>query len=63
MVPPPARLTMPTKLRDLEIAAIYQAIERHKGNKHRAAEELGISTKTLYNKLASEQEKQADPAA
>ncbi len=63
VVAPPALLTLPTKLRDLEVAAIYQALDRHQGNKHRAAEELGISVKTLYNKLAAEQEKQADPAA
>ena len=38
-------------LRDLEIRAIHAALERHRGNKPKAAEELGISLKTLYNKL------------
>jgi two-component system NtrC family response regulator len=41
-------------LRELEMAAIHQALERHKGNKPKAAEELGISLKTLYNKLNQE---------
>ncbi len=38
-------------LRDLEVQAIYDALDRHGGNKPKAAEELGISLKTLYNKL------------
>ncbi len=38
-------------LRELEAQAIDQALERHQGNKSAAAEELGISLKTLYNKL------------
>ena len=32
-------------------AAILDALDRHGGNKPKAAEELGISLKTLYNKL------------
>jgi DNA-binding NtrC family response regulator len=43
----------PISLRDLEMQAIYQALERHGGSKPKAAEELGISLKTLYNKLNS----------
>jgi DNA-binding NtrC family response regulator len=38
-------------LREIEMQAIYQALERLDGNKPKAAEELGISLKTLYNKL------------
>ncbi len=51
----------PISLRELEMQAIYQALDRHGGNKPRAAEELGISLKTLYNKLnaASELEQTA----
>ncbi len=51
----------PISLRELEMQAIYQALDRHSGNKPRAAEELGISLKTLYNKLnaASELEQTA----
>ncbi len=51
----------PISLRDLEMQAIYQALERHGGNKPKAADELGVSLKTLYNKLnqASDLEKSA----
>jgi two-component system NtrC family response regulator len=41
----------PKTLRDLEIDAILEGLERNAGNKPRTAEELGISLKTLYNKL------------
>ena len=53
--PPPASLAMKPgpacSLRDLEMQAIAEALDRHAGNKPKAAEELGISLKTLYNKL------------
>ena len=38
-------------LREIEVESINAALERHKGNKPQAAEELGVSLKTLYNKL------------
>jgi len=41
----------PCSLRELEMQAIHEALDRHAGNKPKAAEELGISLKTLYNKL------------
>ena len=44
----------PVTLRDLEMQAIYESLDRHEGNKPKAADELGISLKTLYNKLNSD---------
>ena len=41
----------PMTLRELEMLAIDDALARHDGNKPSAAEELGVSLKTLYNKL------------
>ena len=41
----------PLTLREIEMQAIYEALDRHEGNKTKAAEQLGISLKTLYNKL------------
>jgi len=41
----------PLSLRELEMEAIQRGLERNQGNKARTAEELGISLKTLYNKL------------
>jgi two-component system NtrC family response regulator len=38
-------------LREMEFLAIEEALARHDGKKPEAAEELGISLKTLYNKL------------
>jgi DNA-binding NtrC family response regulator len=38
-------------LRDIEMEHILTVLEKHHGNKPAAARELGISLKTLYNKL------------
>jgi DNA-binding NtrC family response regulator len=40
------------KLQDMERQAILAAIQKHDGNRSAAAVELGISRRTLYNKLA-----------
>jgi DNA-binding NtrC family response regulator len=47
----PARASASNTLRDAEVRAIQEALDRHNGHKPKAAEELGISLKTLYNKL------------
>jgi len=53
------RATLPTlNIPELERLAVHAALERHGGNKPAAAEELGISLRTLYNKL-----KESEPAA
>jgi DNA-binding NtrC family response regulator len=41
----------PISLREIEMQAILEGLKRNQGNKPRTAEELGISLKTLYNKL------------
>ncbi|TWU32970.1 Transcriptional regulatory protein ZraR [Novipirellula artificiosorum] len=51
------RESEPMPLRDLEMLAIERALARHDGNKPAAAEELGVSLKTLYNKLNSAEDK------
>lgn len=48
---PGAKGRGPITLRDLELEAIHDALDRNQGNKPKAADELGISLKTLYNKL------------
>lgn len=46
-------------LREIEMQAIHTALERSNGNKTAAAQELGVSLKTLYNKLNQEQLRKA----
>jgi two-component system NtrC family response regulator len=41
----------PKTLRAMELEAILEGLERNGGNKPKTAEELGVSLKTLYNKL------------
>jgi two-component system NtrC family response regulator len=48
---PHFKTVAPQTLREIELTVIQQTLERHKGNKPKSAEELGISLKTLYNKL------------
>lgn len=45
--------TGPLTLREVEMQTIMASLERNDGNKPKTAEELGISLKTLYNKLNS----------
>jgi two-component system NtrC family response regulator len=47
----PLKHIRPMPLKTLELLAIQAALDRHAGDKPAAAEELGISLKTLYNKL------------
>ena len=49
----------PMSLKELERAAIDSCLERHNGSKTAAAEELGVSLKTLYNKLGQGDKKAA----
>ncbi|MFQ5730790.1 MAG: sigma-54-dependent transcriptional regulator [Planctomycetaceae bacterium] len=50
----------PRTLREIEMDVILSVLEKHKGDKPKAAKELGIALKTLYNKLNQHQtQKQA----
>ena len=44
----------PLSIRDVNEDLIRKALEKHKGNRKKAAEELGISERTLYRKLPAE---------
>jgi len=46
-------------LREMEQRMIEAALDRHQGNKTAAAQELGVSIKTLYNKLNSTSDRSA----
>jgi DNA-binding NtrC family response regulator len=46
-------------LREMELRMIEAALDRHQGNKTAAAHELGVSIKTLYNKLNSTSDRSA----
>jgi len=56
ILPAPAPALRPRTLREMEIEAILEGLARNDGNKPRTADELGISLKTLYNKLHQLQE-------
>ncbi len=59
-----AALTFPvgTPLADMERAAIEAALAHCEGNKRECAARLGISLKTLYNRLAEYSQADRDPA-
>ncbi|MEE8451490.1 MAG: sigma-54 dependent transcriptional regulator [Thermoguttaceae bacterium] len=48
---PTMKMVGPSTLREVEMQAIEDALDRHDGSKSKAAKELGVSLKTLYNKL------------
>jgi DNA-binding NtrC family response regulator len=50
-VQPAPSLTSSGSLHDVEMSHILRVLEKHQGHKVTAANELGISLKTLYNKL------------
>ncbi|TWT65062.1 Transcriptional regulatory protein ZraR [Allorhodopirellula solitaria] len=51
--------TAPMSLKELEQIAIDRSMKRHDGNKKAVAEELGVSLKTLYNRLSVTAEAEA----
>jgi DNA-binding NtrC family response regulator len=44
-----------TSLAEMERQAIFATLDHCRGNKRRAAEMLGVSLKTLYNRLTAYQ--------
>ncbi|MEO8506212.1 MAG: sigma-54 dependent transcriptional regulator [Betaproteobacteria bacterium] len=53
------RIPVGTPLADIERQAIYATLDLCEGNKRRCAEMLGVSLKTLYNRLAEYQSAEA----
>ena len=49
--PAPTQITATLDLKTHERALIVRALERHKGNRQRAAKALNISTVTLWRKI------------
>jgi DNA-binding NtrC family response regulator len=54
--PRPASATPARTLNEIETEHLLLVLEKHGGNKAKAADELGISLKTMYNKLNKIQE-------
>ena len=53
---PPRRAGTARTLNEIEMEHVLRVLEKHGGNKTAAAAELGISLKTMYNKLNQLQE-------
>lgn len=45
----------PMTLKEIEAMAIEESLQRHNGDKNAAAQELGVSIKTIYNRLAAQE--------
>ena len=56
-------LNTPRSLKQIEMQAILDGLGRNNGNKSRTAEQLGISLKTLYNKLSQIESTEKNPEA
>jgi DNA-binding NtrC family response regulator len=59
---PPEPQEMPTRIADAEWQMIQQALRKHGGNKTAAARELGISLRTLYNRIEARSKRPPDGA-
>lgn len=55
---PPPIVVKPPTLHDIETRHIQAVLLKHRGDKTRATKELGISLKTLYNKINQHQHMQ-----